>query len=164
MGSEIYESRGAIMKRPLGVTVVALLMCIGAGLLALGSLGFFVLGGVVVAAGAGGPTSQLFSEMGALGAGIFLVLAVVYATLAIYVFRMVYWARLASVVFIAVGLLFAALGIAESLPHPDFMVHAWQFFVIAIDAWILWYLATQHVKDAFAARRYDPGARIEAHT
>jgi hypothetical protein len=41
------------MKRPLGVTVVAVLMCIGAGLLAVGSLGFFVLGGVVVAAEAG---------------------------------------------------------------------------------------------------------------
>jgi hypothetical protein len=32
------------MKRPFGVTVVAVLMCIGAGLLALGSLAFFVLG------------------------------------------------------------------------------------------------------------------------
>lgn len=58
------------MKLPFGVTVVAFLMCIGAGLLALGSLGFFVLGGVAVTAGAGGSTSQLFSEMGAIGGTI----------------------------------------------------------------------------------------------
>jgi Na+-transporting NADH:ubiquinone oxidoreductase subunit NqrB len=102
--------------------------------------------------------------MGALGAGIFLVLAVIYATLAICVFGLVYWARLAAIVFIAVGLLFAAIGIADSLPHPDSMVLAWQLFVIAVDAWILWYLATQPVRDTFAARRHDPGARIEAHT
>jgi Na+-transporting NADH:ubiquinone oxidoreductase subunit NqrB len=164
MASENYESRGAIMKRPLGVTVVAVLMCIGAGLLAVGSLGFFVLGGVVVAAEAGGPTSQLFAGTGPLGAGIFLVLAVIYATFAICVFGLVYWARLAAIVFIAVGLLFAAIGIADSLPHPDSMVLAWQLFVIAVDAWILWYLATQPVRDTFAARRHDPGARIEAHT
>jgi hypothetical protein len=36
------------MKRPFGVTIVAVLMCIGAGLLAIGSLGFFVLGGAAV--------------------------------------------------------------------------------------------------------------------
>jgi hypothetical protein len=30
------------MKRPIGITVVAVLMWIGAGLLGLGSLGFFV--------------------------------------------------------------------------------------------------------------------------
>ncbi len=152
------------MKRPLGVTVVSVLMFVGAGLLALGSLGFFVFGGAVVAAGAGGPTSQLLSGMGALGAGIFLVLAVIYAALAICVLGLVYWARLASIVFIAVGLLFAAIGIAVSLPHPDFMVLAWQLFVIAVDAWILRYLATQHTKEAFAAHRHFPGAQIEAHT
>jgi hypothetical protein len=152
------------MKRPFGVTVVAVLMCIGAGLLALGSLGFFVLGGVAATAGAGGPTSQLFSEMGAIGAGIFLVLAVAYAFLAIYIFRLAYWVRPAAIVSIAVGLLFAAIGILASLPHPDFMVLAWQVFVIVVDVCIVWYLTTPHVKDAFAAQRHHPGAHIEART
>ena len=151
------------MKRPFGVTIVAVLMCIGAGLLAIGSLGFFVLGGAAVAARAGGPTSQLFSEMGSIGAGIFTILAVIYAILAIYMFRLVSWARLASISFISVGLFFALIGIVGSLPHPDFMVLAWQLFVIAVDTWILWYLATPHVKDAFAVPGNHPKARVEAH-
>ena len=152
------------MKRPYRVTVVAVLMCIGAALLALGSLGFFLFGGTVVTTGTGGPTSQLFSEMGGIGAGIFLALGVVYATLAIYMFRLVRWVRRAAIAFIAVGLLFAVIGILVSLAHPDLMVFVWQLFVIAVDAYTLRYLMTPHVKDAFASQGHRPAARIDAHT
>jgi hypothetical protein len=151
------------MKRPVGVTVVAVLMCIGAGLLALGSSAFFVLGAVAVTAGAEGPMSQLFSEMGTVGAGIFMALAVVYATLAIYILRLASWARLATMVFIALGSLFAVIGILVSLPHTVIMVFAWQFLVIAVDAGILWYLMRPHVREAFATQHH-PVARVEAHT
>lgn len=152
------------MKRPFGVTVVAALMCIGAALLAVGFLAFFLLGALAVTAGAEGPMSQLFLELGTVGAGIFLALAVAYATLAILMWRLVHWARLAAIVFIAVGLLFAVIGILASLPHPEIMVFAGQLFVIAVDVWILWYLRRPHVKDAFAAQRNHPGARVEART
>jgi Na+-transporting NADH:ubiquinone oxidoreductase subunit NqrB len=102
--------------------------------------------------------------MGSIGAGIFMILAVIYATLGIYMFRLVSWARLASICFNSVGLFFAVIGIIGSLPRSDFMVLAWQVFVIAVDAWILWYLATPHVKDAFAVQGNHPRAHIEAHT
>jgi hypothetical protein len=144
--------------------MIAVLMSVGAGLLALGSLAFFALGAVAVTAGADGPLSQLYLKMGALGAGIFLVLSVAYAALAICMFRLVYWARLAAIVSIAVGLLFAVGGILASFPRPAIMVFAWQVFVIAVDVWILWYLMRPHVKDAFAAQRHHPGARFEAQT
>lgn len=152
------------MKRPFGVTVVAILMWIGAGLLAVGSLAFFTLGASAVTAGPGGPMSQLFLELGTVGAGIFLALAVVYASLAIFMWRLVYWARFAATVFIAVGLLFAVIGILVSLPHPDIMVLSWQLFVIAVDACILWYVARPHVKDAFDAQRHHARASLEART
>ena len=51
------------MKRPVGLIVVVALMFLGAGLLALGSLAFFVLGAVAVTAGPGGPMSQLFLDV-----------------------------------------------------------------------------------------------------
>jgi len=161
-GSKTFVSRAAVVKRPFGVTAVAVLMCIGAALLALGSLGFFVLGGGAVTTGAGGPMSQLFSEMGTIGAGIFLVLAAAYATLAIYLLKLASWARLATIVFIALGSLFAVIGILASLPHPDFLVFAWQLLVIAVDVWIMWYLLRPHIKNAFAARRHHTGVCIEA--
>ncbi len=141
------------MKRPVGVIVVVVLMFFGAGLLAWGSLAFFALGAVAVTAGPGGPMSQLFLEMGTVGAGIFLVLAIAYATLAILMWRLVHWARLGATAFVAVGLLLALIGILVSLPHPNSMVLAWQLLVIAVDAWIMWYLARPHVQGLFAAHR-----------
>lgn len=141
------------MKRPFGLTLVAILMWIGAGLLALGSLGFFLLGAVAVTSGADGPMSQLFAHMGTVGGALFLVLAVVYAALAVYLLRLADWARSAAIAFIAFGMTFAIGGIAASLPHPDVMVFAWQLFVIATDLWILWYLTRSHVKEAFASRQ-----------
>ena len=150
------------MKRPFGVIVIAILMCIGAGLLAIGSLAFFALGRLAVTAGAEGPMSQLFSDMGTIGAGIFLFLAVAYTVLAIYMLRLVYWARLASIVLISVGSLLAAIGILASMPHPKIPVFAWQIFVIAVDVLILRYLTRPHVKEAFAAQEHHPNRHIQA--
>jgi hypothetical protein len=137
-------------------------MWVGAGLLALGSLAFFLLGAVAVTSGAEGPMSQLFARMGAVGGGVFLVLSAVYAALAIYLLRLVYWARFAAIAFIAVGMIFAIVGIVVSFPRPDIIVFGWQLFVIAVDVWILWYLMRPHVKDAFAAKQHRTGLRVEA--
>jgi nitroimidazol reductase NimA-like FMN-containing flavoprotein (pyridoxamine 5'-phosphate oxidase superfamily) len=156
-----YPSRGVFVKRPAGVIVVAVLMCIGAGLLALGSLAFFALGEAALTAGAEGPMSELFSEMGAFGAGTFLALAVAYAVLAICVFRLVHWAQVAAVVLISVGLGLAAIGVFVSFPHPNLMVFAWQIFVIAVDTWIVWYLTRPHVKRAFAIHENDRHAYLK---
>jgi nitroimidazol reductase NimA-like FMN-containing flavoprotein (pyridoxamine 5'-phosphate oxidase superfamily) len=152
------------MKRPFGLTVVAVLMCVGAGLLALGSLAFFMLGAPAVTTGGGGPLSQLLSGMGTIGAGIFQAFAIACVTVAIYTLKLAYWARYAAIVFIAAGLLFAVIGILASLPHPDIMVGAWPIFVIAVDLWILWYLTRPHVKDAFAIAHHRPGWHVEDQT
>ncbi len=144
--------------------MVSILMFIGAGLLALGSLAFFALGELAVTAGAEGPMSQLFSEMGAFGAGIFLALAVAFAILAICLLKTVHWARVATIVLISVGLGLAAIGILVSLPHPKMMVFAWQILVIAVDVSILSYLTRPLVKRAFAAHEHYPNAHGEART
>jgi len=144
--------------------VVAVFMFIGAGLLALGSLAFFALGELAVTAGSEGPMSQLFSEMGAFGAEIFLALAVAFAVLAICVLKLVHWARVATIVLISVGLGLAAIGILVSFPHPKMMVFAWQVFVIAVDVSILSYLTRPLVKRAFAAHERCPNAHVEAQT
>jgi hypothetical protein len=117
-----------------------------------------------VTAEPGGPMSELFLKMGTAGAGVFLALSVVYATLALLMWRLVYWARLGTIVFIAAGLLLALLGILLSLPHPDILVLAWQLFVIAVDAWILRYVAQPNVQALFAAHRYRQSVDVEART
>jgi hypothetical protein len=140
------------MKRPGGIIAVSVLMCLGASLLALGSVAFFVFGEMAVTLGNEGPMSALFAGMGTVGAVIFVTLAVIYTVLAISLWQLRWWARGASIAFIGLGLLFAVLGILRSLPHPLLGVLAWQIFVIVVDLGILSYLSEPHVVRLFAAQ------------
>jgi len=137
-------------------------MFLGAALLGVGTLVFFELGPVAVTAGAEGPMSRLFSDMGTTGGVIFLVLSLAYLVLAIEIFRLVYWARLASIAFIALGVFFAVFGVVISFPRPDMLVFGWQLFVIAVDIGILAYLTRPHVREVFAAHVRDHRAHAEA--
>lgn len=152
------------MNRPVGITVVAILMCLGGALLALGSVMFFVLGKTAVTFGNEGPMSALFAGMGAVGGVIFLALAVIYAVLAVSLWRLRAWARPASVAFIGIGQMFALLGILRSMPHPSSGALTWQIFVVVVDLAILWYLTTAHIVKVFsdqAARKPDMGALVK---
>lgn len=100
--------------------------------------------------------SRSFSDIGTIGAAIFGVLAVAYLILVMEMFRLLYWAQLALIVSVALGSLFAVLGILVSLPCPDMLVFGWQLFVIAVDICILADLMSQHVKKVFGAQRHHP--------
>lgn len=142
------------MKHSFGLKLIAFLMFAGVGLLVLGSLSFLKWGALEGTTGTGGPMYQLFADLGKVGAEVFLALAGAYVVLAICILRFVSWARPVTIAFIAVGLLFAGVGILISLPRPDTAVCAWQLFVIGIDAWIIWYLTRPLVKDAFKAAEH----------
>jgi|SRR5215469_6665691 len=153
------------MTRPIGVTVVSILMCLGAGLLALGSLAYFTLGKTTVTFGNEGPMSALFARMGAFGGGLFLALAIIYVTLAICLWELRALARTTSIAFIGLGQLFALLGILRSLPHPHPGVLAWQIFVVLTDVGILWYLSTARIVKIFsseASTKAGVGAVVKA--
>ncbi len=105
--------------------------------------------------------SRLFSDMGTTGGVIFLVLSVAYLILAIEIFKLVHWARLASIAFIALGAFFAVFGILISLPRPDALVFGWQLFVIAVDIWILAYLTRPYVREVFAVQPHEHRRQAE---
>ncbi len=147
------------MRRPFGVKVAAALMCMGAVLFILGFLGFFFISGVIVTFGNVRSTSQLFLEM---RAGIFLVLGVAYAILAVYIFRLSFWARISAIVLVSVSALCAIITILALLPHPDIVILAWQLFAIAVNAWIFVCLTRPVVKEAFAAQRRQIAAHVSS--
>ncbi|MGA7920874.1 MAG: hypothetical protein WCA38_14510 [Candidatus Acidiferrales bacterium] len=137
------------MRRPFGVSVVVILMGLGAGILLIGCVTLFSLGRLAVTLGDEGPMSALFAGMGVFGGIFFLLLAVVYGVLAVCLWQLRSWARPASVVCIAIGLMFAIIGILESMPNPVTGVLAWQIFVAAVDLGILGYLSRPSVVQAF---------------
>ncbi|MBI3670817.1 MAG: hypothetical protein HY237_13690 [Acidobacteria bacterium] len=139
------------MERPTGVTVLAILAFIGAGLSVLCALVMFVGGAALSALGGRGAMGLgMLAGMGAAVAGVFILfLAVVYAAVGYGLWTLQNWGRVVCIVLIAIGLVFAALGLLTALFHFRIGVLLWQLIVCAIDVWIITYLLKTHVKQAF---------------
>jgi hypothetical protein len=143
------------MKRPIGVTIIAVLMFFGATILALGSVAFFfvaVMG--MTGRDAGDPVSVAIAGMGMAGGFSLLVLAGVAVCLTIGVLELREWARIVSIASIALGIgctilsLFAFRGYALIPAVPSVVCH---LLVTTTAVWMLVYLLLPRVKLAFVA-------------
>ncbi len=141
------------MERPTGVTVLAVLLIVFAAFTAIAGLGLLFLGIGAGAAmqmrGASSGMSAMMAGMGAVGGVFFLGLAAVYVVLAVGLLKLLNWARVVTIVLIALGLCVAAFGLLNALVHFRLFLLLWQLVVVAIDAWIIWYLLRSDVKQAF---------------
>jgi len=140
------------VKRPTGVTIIAVLTFFGSAVLALGSVAFFfvaVMG--MTGRDAGDPVSVAIAGMGMAGGFSLLVLAGVAVCLTIGVLELREWARIAS---IALGIgctilsLFAFRGYALIPAVPSVVCH---LLVTTTAVWMLVYLLLPRVKLAFVA-------------
>lgn len=139
------------MERPTGVTVLAILGFIGAACAILVALALFFAGAVGMAGlGARRPaTGMMLAGLGAFGGVIALVVAALYFIVGIGLWKLLPWGRILALVLVALGLVFAALGLFSALFHFRILLTFWRLIAIAIDCWILWYLTRPHVKQAF---------------
>jgi hypothetical protein len=143
------------VKRPTGVTIIAVLTFVGAAILALGSVAFFfvaVMG--MTGRDAGDPVSVAIAGMALAGGFSLLVLAGVAVCLTIGVLELREWARMVSIASIALGIgctilsLFAFRGYAVIPAVPSAVCH---LVVTATAVWMLVYLLLPRVKLAFVA-------------
>ncbi len=139
------------MERPTGVTILAILGFIGAGLLVLAALGMF-LGGAILANMATRPGMAMIGGVGgAIVAVVFLCIAALYFFVALGFLKLQNWARVLTIVLCGLGILFNGLGVLNALVHFHLVIVVWQAIVVAIDVWVLLYLLKPHVKLAFGA-------------
>ena len=143
------------VKRPMGVTIIAVLTFCGAAILALGSFGFFFVGVMGMSGGdAGQPTSVAIAGMGIAGGCSLLILASVTVCLAIGVLKLREWAWIVSIASNAVGIgctilsLFAIKEYRVLPPVPSIVFH---LLVVSTGVWMLAYLLIPRVKQAFSA-------------
>jgi hypothetical protein len=143
------------VKRPTGVTIIAVLTFFGSAVLALGSVAFFfvaVMG--MTGRDAGDPVSVAIAGMGMAGGFSLLVLAGVAVCLTIGVLELREWARIVSIASIALGIgctilsLFAFRGYALIPAVPSVVCH---LLVTTTAVWMLVYLLLPRVKLAFVA-------------
>jgi hypothetical protein len=148
------------MKRPTGVTIIAVLTFFGAAVLALSSFAcFFVAVKGMTGGDAGEPVSEAIAGMGIAGGLSLLVLASIAACLTFGVLKLYEWARIVSIASIAAGIgcmilsLFAFRGYRMMPIVPSIMCH---LLVMATAVWMLAYLLRPHVKQAFGALIPEP--------
>ncbi len=141
------------MERPTGVTVLAVLNFLGAGLYALLAVLFFLIG-------AGGAASGVMDEMGGgaaaflLGLGaavgvILLIFAAIGLAIGIGMWKLRNWARIVTIVLVGLSLLLGVIGLLGSLIAFELVSLIIQAIFVALYAWIIWYLFQPHVKQAF---------------
>ena len=143
------------VRRPIGVTIIAVMTFLGAAILALGAIGFFFVAFLGMTGGdSGDPASVAIAGMGIAGGFSLLVLAGVAGCLAIGVLELREWARIISVVSIAAGIGFTILSLFAVrryvvLPAiPSIYCH---LLVVTTAVWMLAYLMMPRVKLVFSA-------------
>ncbi|HEV2315802.1 MAG TPA: DUF2127 domain-containing protein [Candidatus Acidoferrales bacterium] len=135
------------MARPTGVTILAVLSFLGAGLMLL------VAASMLLFQIAAGPGHALLgaplAAMGAFAGIACLILAVLYLVNGIGLLKLRGWARLLTILLVLLGVVFEILGIVRAMAPMMMGLIVWDLILIAIDAWILMYLFKPHVKAAF---------------
>ncbi len=106
------------MERPTGVSILAVLCFIGAVFYVLAAL-VLLVGGAALSHVSGMKASMgaLLAGLGALGGVIVLGFAVLQVAVGYGLWRLLNWARIVLIVFIALGLLSAAAGVFASMIH-----------------------------------------------
>jgi hypothetical protein len=137
------------MKRPAGLTVIAVLMICAAALLSLGSLVSFFIAGMGITEGiSADAASAAIIGMGLGGGFSLLILAAAAVGLANGVFRMREWAWSVSIVWIGAGVAFTLISLFAVRGYGLFPVG---LLVVATAAWMLAYLLQPKVKRVFGA-------------
>lgn len=140
------------MGRPTGVTIIAVLDFIGAGVCVLAGLGMMLGGGVVatmMSQQQGGAGAGILGAIGAAAGVFFLVCAAVAVLLGWGLLKLKEWARIITIVFAAIGAVFSLIGMFAVLGHFAAVGIFVALIRLAINGLILWYLLQPHVKAAF---------------
>ncbi len=140
------------MQRPAGITVIVVLDFIGGAFCALIALLAFAGGSMIASflsqAGAGMGSGIAGGVVMFAGVVLLAVAALVIIT-AVGLLKLKGWARIIQLVLTALGLLNSVRGFASGF-HMQGSAMAVTIVVIAYDVWVLWYMFTPGVKQAFS--------------
>jgi hypothetical protein len=142
------------VRRPFGVTIIAVMTFFGAAILGLGSFALFFLGFMGMTGGdSAEPSSVAIAGMGISGGFFLLVLAGVAASLGIGVLKLREWAWIVCVASIAAGVGCTILSLFASKAYsmiPDVPSIYCHLFLLSTSLWMFAYLLLPRVKLAFS--------------
>ncbi len=139
------------MQRPTGVTVIALLHFLGAGLLVLCGLMMFAGGGFLATMAGSSAARTMLAGMGVFLGILFLAFAALGLFIGIGLWKLKNWARVLTIVLNAISLVFAVLALFGALMHFSIGLFIGVLIRAAIALIIILYLLKPDVKKAFGA-------------
>ena len=142
------------MERPTGVTILAVLEFISAGVIILVGLLLLVGGGVLGAMSGGSEASGFMSVLGALGAVagvVVIVLSAIPLLVGFGLWRLKNWARILVIVFSGIGVVSNLFEILGGASAGELFSLSSGVIGLGINVLILWYMFQAHVKQAFGA-------------
>ena len=139
------------MARPVGVTILGVLMiAAGIGFAAIGFLFFFIGStGATAAAPTSGIVATLVAALGAAAGVIFLLFGGLHAALAFGIFKLRNLARVLTIFLLMLIGAGACLGLIATLLTYSHIALVWNVLLLGIDALGLWYLLRPETKEAF---------------
>lgn len=144
------------MNRPTGVTVIAILYFLSAGLFILLALGL-IAGGGLAGLAAGGASAEGMAGLGILaGAGVVggviaLCMALIPGITGFGLWKLKNWGRIIAIIFAVLGALGQVGGVLMSLMAFEIFSLFFGLVMLGINVWIIMYLMKPHVKAAFGA-------------
>ena len=141
------------MGRPVGVTILGVLMIVAGIGFAVAGLVFLFMGstGAMATTQTSDITAALLAALGAAAGVIFLLFGGLHIVLAVGIFKMRNIARILTIfLFLLIGT-GACLGLIATLLSYSHVGLAWNASLLAVDALALWYLLRSNVKEAFGA-------------
>ena len=141
------------MARPLGVTILGIIMILAGIGFAISGVLFFFMGstGASATAPTNGPMAALLIALGAAAGVIFLVFGGLHVVLAFGIFKMRNIARVLTIfLFLIIGA-GALLGLMATLLSYSHIGLIWNLSLLVLVGLALWYLLRPAVKEAFTA-------------
>lgn len=142
------------MQRPTGVTVIAILQFLCAGVLVLGglvfTLGMSAMSAVLAQRGnASGVGMGMLAGMGAAIGVVMILFAVLYGAVGYGMWNLKNWARIVTLVFTFIGAGIYLIGFMASLLHFNILGLFWDTLWLGVHGLIIWYLLQPGVAQAF---------------
>jgi hypothetical protein len=136
---------GAARTRPIGITLLALLVLAGAAI--------YILGGIIFALGWAQlpPQLGLPPEAAAVLPVALIILGALGLALGLGLWSLRSWARKVAIVLSALGVVGAIVGVGTAVSAGTSTEIVLSFLSVAVRSFILWYLLQPHVKQAFTA-------------
>jgi len=137
------------MKRPTGVTVLAVLSFLSAGVTVLLSPLVLARDAALTNLAAGAGATAALARFGIGVTAVFLAIAAIYAAVGVGLFLLMNWARLLLILLLILGAIAAVVGIVSSFSPFQGGIVLGRSIGLFINVGILFYLFDQTVKEAF---------------